>query len=284
MDWLPAPPGALPQRVDGGAGVPQRPLDAPGMPSESNTGGRGDAAPLPPTRSSILGLPPPLCSGGIPSAHGRWPLVAVGPWPLAVGRWPLAVGRWPLAVQRVGGHGCRRGQAAVSSKARGLARPGRSGQTPPTASMAMAMSASGERNPNATRVSTRILVLVDSTSACEPFVPPGDTTGSLQAPSATNGSRRALQHRRPGNLRRRSAGDTSGPSWRRGRPGARTYSVMALMRSAISLPSGSAPPTMPADCRARSLVMSPSTLIRPPMNAVITAWGSPSTRIARAVA
>jgi len=31
----------------------------------------------------------------------------------------------------------------------------------------MAMSASGDRKPNATRVSTRILVFVDSTSAFE---------------------------------------------------------------------------------------------------------------------
>ncbi len=34
----------------------------------------------------------------------------------------------------------------------------------------MAMSASGERKPNATRVRTRILVFVDSTSAFEPTV------------------------------------------------------------------------------------------------------------------
>src|SRR5439155_9174444 len=37
------------------------------------------------------------------------------------------------------------------------ARPGRGGQSPPRLSMASAMSASGERNPNATRVSRRIL-------------------------------------------------------------------------------------------------------------------------------
>jgi len=58
-------------------------------------------------------------------------------------------------------------QAADSSRLRVLWRPGSSGQTPPTASIAMAMSASGERKPNATRVRTRILVFVDSTSAFE---------------------------------------------------------------------------------------------------------------------
>ncbi len=60
-------------------------------------------------------------------------------------------------------------QAGDSSRRSGRSLPGSSssGQTPPTASMAMAMSASGDQKPNATRVSTRILVLVDSTSAFE---------------------------------------------------------------------------------------------------------------------
>jgi hypothetical protein len=44
----------------------------------------------------------------------------------------------------------------------GQARSGRAGRCPPRASMASAISASGERNPNASRVSSRILVLVDS--------------------------------------------------------------------------------------------------------------------------
>jgi class 3 adenylate cyclase/tetratricopeptide (TPR) repeat protein len=43
------------------------------------------------------------------------------------------------------------------------ARPGSGGHRPPRASMASAMSASGERNPNAIRVSSRSLVLTDST-------------------------------------------------------------------------------------------------------------------------
>ena len=58
-------------------------------------------------------------------------------------------------------------QAGDSSRRSGRSLPGSSGQTPPTASMTMAMSASGDRKPNATRVSTRILVFVDSTSAFE---------------------------------------------------------------------------------------------------------------------
>src|SRR5215216_4678982 len=44
------------------------------------------------------------------------------------------------------------------------ARSGSGGHSPPTLSIASAISALGERNPNATRVSSRILVLVDSTS------------------------------------------------------------------------------------------------------------------------
>ena len=46
----------------------------------------------------------------------------------------------------------------------GQARPG-GGRWPPRASMASAMSALGERNPNASRVSSRILVFVDSIRA-----------------------------------------------------------------------------------------------------------------------
>ena len=38
-----------------------------------------------------------------------------------------------------------------------MVRPGRAGRWPPRASMARAMSASGERNPNAMQVSRRIL-------------------------------------------------------------------------------------------------------------------------------
>src|SRR5829696_8366189 len=44
------------------------------------------------------------------------------------------------------------------------ARSGSGGHSPPTLSITSAISALGERNPNATRVSSRILVLVDSTS------------------------------------------------------------------------------------------------------------------------
>ena len=44
----------------------------------------------------------------------------------------------------------------------GHLRPGRAGRWPPRLSMASAISASGERNPNATRVMSRILVLTDS--------------------------------------------------------------------------------------------------------------------------
>ena len=49
----------------------------------------------------------------------------------------------------------------------GCARPGRSGHSPPTLSIARPISASGERNPNAIRVSTRSLVLTDSTRALD---------------------------------------------------------------------------------------------------------------------
>ena len=43
-------------------------------------------------------------------------------------------------------------------------RPGSAGRWPPRASMARAISASGERNPNAIRASSLILVLTDSIS------------------------------------------------------------------------------------------------------------------------
>jgi hypothetical protein len=46
----------------------------------------------------------------------------------------------------------------------GQARPGSGGHSPPSASMARLISASGEWNPNAIRVSSRSLVLIDSTS------------------------------------------------------------------------------------------------------------------------
>ena len=46
-------------------------------------------------------------------------------------------------------------------------RPGRGGRNPPRASMASAMSASGDLKPNAMRCSSLILVLVDSMSALE---------------------------------------------------------------------------------------------------------------------
>ena len=49
----------------------------------------------------------------------------------------------------------------------GRLRPGSWGQAPPTLSMAIAMRGWGERNPNATLVRTRILVLVDSAMALE---------------------------------------------------------------------------------------------------------------------
>ena len=44
----------------------------------------------------------------------------------------------------------------------GQARPGSVGRSPPRASMASAMSASAEWNPNAIRVISRILVFIDS--------------------------------------------------------------------------------------------------------------------------
>src|SRR4029450_5839073 len=43
-------------------------------------------------------------------------------------------------------------------------RPGRGGHSPPTVSIASPIKASGDLNPNAIRVSRRILVLTDSTS------------------------------------------------------------------------------------------------------------------------
>src|SRR5664279_3901569 len=47
------------------------------------------------------------------------------------------------------------------------ARPGRLGRWPPRLSMARAIRASGERKPNAIRVSSRILVLTDSIKALD---------------------------------------------------------------------------------------------------------------------
>ena len=49
----------------------------------------------------------------------------------------------------------------------GQARPGSAGRNPPRASMASAMSASADRNPNAIRCSSLILVLVDSINALD---------------------------------------------------------------------------------------------------------------------
>jgi hypothetical protein len=49
----------------------------------------------------------------------------------------------------------------------GQARPGSGGHSPPRASMARPMSAAGDLNPNAIRVSRRSLVLTDSTRALE---------------------------------------------------------------------------------------------------------------------
>ena len=59
----------------------------------------------------------------------------------------------------------------------------------------------------------------------------------------------------------------------------RLYSVMALIRAATSAVDGSDTPPW----RARSLAMSPSTLILPAMNACMPAWGLPSMRMALAM-
>src|SRR6266542_4453567 len=65
---------------------------------------------------------------------------------------------------RSGGGWADRGGALARG---GQPRPGSGGHSPPTLSIASAISAWGERNPNATRVSRRILVLVDSTRALD---------------------------------------------------------------------------------------------------------------------
>jgi hypothetical protein len=49
----------------------------------------------------------------------------------------------------------------------GRARPGSGGHSPPRASIARPIIAWGEWNPNATRISNRSLVLIDSTSALD---------------------------------------------------------------------------------------------------------------------
>ena len=55
-------------------------------------------------------------------------------------------------------------KAGSSDCSVGQFRPGRTGRCSPRASIARAIRASGERNPNAMRVRSRILVLVDSIS------------------------------------------------------------------------------------------------------------------------
>ncbi len=79
----------------------------------------------------------------------------------------------------------------------------------------------------------------------------------------------------------RAAGVWGGPLSCRG-PGS-GQAVIACSRWASSSASGLAPPLIPAAWRAIILVMSPSTLIRPPRKACIAAWASPSTRRALAV-
>ena len=55
---------------------------------------------------------------------------------------------------------------------------------------------------------------------------------------------------------------------------------MSFTRRHTSAAAGPAAPRAPELCRAIILVMSPSTLIRPPRNALMAAWVSPSTRMA----
>ncbi len=80
----------------------------------------------------------------------------------------------------------------------------------------------------------------------------------------------------PGHGRGRASPE--GPPADQARPGDGGYSVMAMMREAISAAVGSGA----IDWSAISLAMSPSTLILPDMNACIPAWGLPSTRMALA--
>jgi hypothetical protein len=73
----------------------------------------------------------------------------------AITRWVQQ--EWPRIKKR----------ALLSHPWVGQARPGSGGHSPPRASMARPISASGDLNPNAIRVSRRSLVLTDSTRALE---------------------------------------------------------------------------------------------------------------------
>src|SRR6266511_1755729 len=76
---------------------------------------------------------------------------------------PLSGGGPPAGAARAGVQPGLASCAAPRCR-RVQARPGNGGHRPPRLSMARAISASGERKPNATLVSRRILVLTDSTS------------------------------------------------------------------------------------------------------------------------